>query len=393
VTVSSVIIVSYRPGDWLAHSVDSAVAQADEVVVVDNGSAGEEASAIGRRAGARTIRCRTNLGFTGGVAAGLRAVGGDLIGILNDDAVAEPSWMPSAAAAIDERGLAAVTPKVVLAGLWREVILPDETWYAPGDARPLGRQIRSVTAGGDDVLARVVGSGVHHLEQDAAGSRWRWTSGSQPWYVPVGGGGTEVVVDGDPAPPGPVVRLLNHAGSFLRQHGVAGEIGLGAPDDGRFDSPAEVFGFSGTAPVFSAAALARVGKLAVPFFAYNEDTDWCVQAHLQGLRVGYEPRGVVTHRLSATSGGPSSVLVRRLQQRNALLCLIRGGPRTVVRRELQWRLKQGLNDPVLRGLMERLPWAVTTRAALRRRWSATPEEVWEQWVDRGAAWDTSPARG
>ena len=121
-------------------------------------------------------------------------------------------------------------------------------------------------------------------------------------------------------------RLVNHAGSYLERHGVAGEYGLGAPDDGRFDHGAERFGFSGTAPVFRAETLERLGGLEPQFFAYNEDTDWCLRARLAGLRILYDPAATVRHRLSATSQGPRSPMVRFLAQRNALLCLVRNAP-------------------------------------------------------------------
>lgn len=391
-TTSSVVIVSHRPGDWLAASVGSAVAQADEVVVVDNGSPGGAAGEIAGRAGAAVIRTGRNLGFTGGANAGLEVVRGDVVGVLNDDAVADGRWLASAVEAIEGRGLAAVTPKVVLRGLWREVVLDDDEWFAPRDRRPLGRQLRHVLAGGREVLDRSVGAGLHEVETGADG-RWRWTTGRRPFYVPVDDADEAVLLDGHPAPPGRVVEVLNHAGSYLRSHGVAAEIGFGAPDDGRFDQPGEVFGFSATAPVFRADALAQVGGFAGPFFAYNEDTDWCLRAHLLGLRIGYDPTARVTHRLSATSGGTSSAFVRRLAQRNALLCLVRTAPWAQARPEVEWRLRRGPGDAVARSLARRLPWAVGSRLGMRRRWVLTPDEVWGHWVDRGSEWDTSPARG
>ena len=39
--------------------------------------------------------------------------------------------------------------------LFAEVVLDDEPWFAPGDARPLGRQLRSVTVGGVEVFEDV----------------------------------------------------------------------------------------------------------------------------------------------------------------------------------------------------------------------------------------------
>jgi GT2 family glycosyltransferase len=428
VASSSVIVVSYRPGDWLRPCVESVTGQADEVVVVDNASAGGEASAVARECGARSVRNPRNLGFAGGVAAGLAEAGGDLIAVLNDDAVACPGWLASAANLLADAGVAAVTPKVIMAGLYAEVALADEVWFAPGDARPLGRQVRSVTVDGREVLAACVGAGLHDTESGPDGGVWRWTTGAGPFYVPVGGAGeaarpaaaappaaappaaappaaarpaaaagpaaaaVAVAVDGEPVTPGPVVRVLNHAGSYLRAHGVAGEYGLGAPDDGRFDIAHEPFGFSGTAPVFRASTLRRLGSFATPFFAYNEDTDWCLRARLAGLRIAYDPAATVEHRLSATSGGTAAELVRRLAQRNALLCLVRNAPAAVARAEVTRRLRRLPGDRVARETALRLPWAMATRASMSRQWVDRPERLWAQWAEQAMTWDVSPAR-
>jgi GT2 family glycosyltransferase len=286
---TSVVIVSYRPGDWLAPCVASVVAQADQVIVVDNGSAGEEASAIARQGGAETVRSAKNCGFTGGFNAGLRRALGDVIGVINDDATAEPGWLTAAQGPLGDPSVAAVTPKVLLAGWWGEVKIDDQPWSVPGDARVLGRRLLSVKVDGVEVLHRVLG-GAHRLEgagfgDDAGPVRWRWTSPPAPFYVPLAGDGEAVgavTVNGDPVTVTAVCRLINHAGSSLHQDGTASELGLGAPDDGRLDQPADRFGFSGTAPVFRAETLRRIGSLADPFFAYSEDTDWCLRAHLAG---------------------------------------------------------------------------------------------------------------
>ncbi|MBV9661175.1 MAG: glycosyltransferase family 2 protein [Acidimicrobiales bacterium] len=385
--------MSYRPGTWLRPCLQSVVDQAYEVIVVDNGSAGAQATAIARECGARPVRSEKNLGFAGGFNAGVAQARGDLVAVLNDDATAGPTWIESASRRLADAGVAAVTPKVLLSGWFLEARLEGETWFAPGDARPLGRQVRSVTVDGVEVLDRAVGAGLHDLEQSEQDGRWRWTAGPKPFYLPLPDGSerAEVRVDGEPVEPGPVVRVVNHAGSYLRDHGVAGEYGVGAPDDGRFDVPAERFGFSATAPVFRAEILRRLGGFADPFFAYNEDTDWCLRARLAGLRIMYDPGATVSHRLSTTSGGAAEVKVQRLAQRNALLCLIRNGPARVARREVQARLARPWGDPVKRELVRLFPWAVGSRMALSRRWILKPAEVWERWAEQDMQWDQSPA--
>ena len=64
---------------------------------------------------------------------GLRSARGDLIALLNDDATAGPGWLASAAAVLADSAVAAVTPKVLLAGWYREVQLADEPLEGTGD--------------------------------------------------------------------------------------------------------------------------------------------------------------------------------------------------------------------------------------------------------------------
>ena len=391
---TSVIVVSYRPGGWLRPCLDSVIAQAGQVIVVDNASPDAAASTIARAVGARAVRVGRNLGFAGGVAAGLAEATGDVVAVLNDDAVAGPGWLTSASSLLADRSVGAVTPKVRLAGWYREVHLDDQEWFAPGDARPLGRRLLRLEAGGEDVLAAAVGAGLHDLESAPGGEYWRWTRPGRPFYVPVSDAGVEVRVDGDDPGPGETVRVINHTGSWLRGHGVAGEIGFGAPDDGRFDRPAEPFGFSGTAPVFRMETLQRIGTFARRFFAYNEDTDWCLRARLSGLKVLYDPAAdaAVEHRMSSTSGGTASPLVRRLAQRNALLCMVRNAPLPVARPQVAERLHRLPSDAVARQVLAMLPWALATRAVMSRRWSDDPAAVWGRWAEQGGTWDTAPAR-
>ena len=393
---ASVIVVSHRPGSWLADCLASALPQASEVIVVDNGSPGEEASAIAGRAGAVVVRSAANLGFAGGVNLGLRYAHGEVVAWLNDDAVAGPGWLETAAAVLADPSVAAVTPKVLLDALFAEVVLEDDVWFAPGDHRPLGRLLRSVTVGGEDVIERVVGAGVYEAERavvDGRPSVWRWTSGPEPFYVPLADPGLvdTVRVNGEEVAVRSRCTLLNHAGNFLERHGIAGDYGLGAPDDGRFDQPAERFGFSGTAPVFRAETLARLGGLAGPFFAYNEDTDWCLRARLAGLRIVYDPAATVRHRLSATSGGAASSFVRFLAQRNALLCLARNAPADVARSFLWRRVREGPDLGVRRAVLRKLPWAVASRMRMKRLWVVDPHEVWDRWAGVDTTWDTRPA--
>jgi hypothetical protein len=295
--------------------------------------------------------------------------------------------------------VAAVTPKVVLAGSYREVVLDDTEWYAPGDARPLGRQVRSVVVNGAELLDKAIGAGLHRPESDPGGDRWRWSAGRRPWYVPLPGGpeaegpggAVEVSVNGQPAPPGHVVRLVNSVGAFLDKRGYAGDIGEATPDDGRFDQPAECFAVSGSALVTRAETWRKIGPFAGRFFAYYEDVDWCWRARSLGMRLVYDPTATVEHRRSASSGGEHEPWVRVMAERNRTLTMVRNGPRQLVGSALKDRLRNGPDEGVRAGIAGALPWALATRARLQHRAVVPAHEVWSDWAGRGTDWPRGPA--
>ena len=387
------IVVSHRRHRWLPDCLASVTGQCDEVVLVDNGSPGGEVGEVGRTAGARVVRLEANAGFPGGVNAGVAAATGDVVALLNDDAMAEPGWVASAEAALADPSVGVVAPKLVFALPFAEVRFDDEPRRIGADPRPLGRAIRTATLDGTDVLPALVGPGVHRLEDgelDGRAGPWRWTAGRAPIYVPLGPDGdpADLRVDGEPAPITGVVRLINNAGSYLSTRGWAGDHGYLCPDDGRFDAPAERFGACGGALVTRAETLARVGPWAASFFAYYEDVDWCWRARLAGLSARYEPAGVVRHVGGVTSGGPLAATVKGLAARNRLLCLARNAPVAVVGREVRDAVSGGpLSPPGLRrALATALPAAVASRPALARRRRRSTGEIWRRWAGADETW-------
>jgi GT2 family glycosyltransferase len=378
---TGVVVVSYRPGDWLAAALRSVAGEADEVVLVDNGSEGGDAGRSGREAGARVVRSDVNRGFAGGVNLGVRHLTTDVVALLNDDAAAHPGWLASAAAILADPQVAAVTPKVLFAGWFREVWFRDEGWSAPGDARVLGRRLTRATVGGADVLGALRGPGVHALEwaPGAEPARWRWTRPGHPVYVPVPDAGVEVDFDGD-ASFGPVRRLVNKAGSLLDSDGRLSDRGEGEADDGRWEVPVEHFFASGTAVAVRRETLAAVGGLAEPLFAYYEDADWSWRARLAGLKIVYDPAAVVDHHQSLTSGGGTSPWVRRLARANHVLCLVRNAPASVAAGAVSRLLGESRSDGARRSLATRLPWAVATRLQAGGRLPVSRRQVWETWA-------------
>ncbi len=82
-----------------------------EVIVVNNGCTDGTSQWCADR-GARVVRSPVNLGFAGGVNLGLEQAGGDVVVLLNNDALATPGWLTGLMGALGrEPGVGIVGPR------------------------------------------------------------------------------------------------------------------------------------------------------------------------------------------------------------------------------------------------------------------------------------------
>jgi GT2 family glycosyltransferase len=387
---SSVVVVVCRRHRWLRPCLESVAGQAGDVVVVDNGSPDGWAGAEARRIGARAISLRRNAGFPAGVNAGVAACRGEVVALLNDDAMAGPGWLRAAEAVLADPTVGAVSPKLLFAFPHAEIRFGDTPHFAPGDPRPLGRSLSSVTAAGEEVLDRLLG-GVHQLETgegDGARRRWRWTAGDAPVYVPLPGGATpaDVLVDGEPVTAVRTVDIINNAGSYLSAEGHGGDYGFRTPDGPPFDLAGDRFSACGAAVAFRAETFRRLGGFAAAYFAYYEDTDWCWRAQLAGLRIRYEPAATVRHVGGVSTGGELDARVKLLAARNRIHTLARNAPLPVLRHQVKRTREPGQPPGLRRALATRVPRGLAERVRLSRRWQRSPAEVFAQWAGVGETW-------
>jgi len=76
--------------------------------------------------------------------------------------------------------------------------------------------------------------------------------------------------------------------------------GQGEEDAGQYDRIEEVPFLSGCCMFVRREAIERVGQFDDHFFAYCEDSDWCLRARKTRLRLDYVPEAVLRHKVSAT---------------------------------------------------------------------------------------------
>jgi GT2 family glycosyltransferase len=122
---------------------------------------------------------------------------------------------------------------------------------------------------------------------------------------------------GDPA-------IVDDAGDILRRDGVCEQRGRFSRDDGRWDSPGEVFGACAGAALYRREAVLGIGGFHEPYFAYLEDVDLALRLRLAGWTCRYEPAVALHAGQSASEalpGGAASLVTR-----NTLILVARFWP-------------------------------------------------------------------
>lgn len=344
----SVVVVSWNGLALTQRCLDSLRGQTGpdddlevELVVVDNGSTDGTARALRDVPDVRLVALPTNTGFAGGVNAGVRATSGDVVVLLNNDAVATPGFLRAlvaplraAAGGSDAPGggrVGATTGRVLLSGR-----------FVPADA-----------GAGDDGATVLVA---------ADGRRWRRAD------------------DG--------ATLVNSTGNELTTAGNGRDRDWLAPADAV--ARAEVFGFNGGCAALARAALADVGLLEESFFMYYEDTELSWRLRRRGWTVRHVPEAVTVHDHAASSGTASAFFLDH-NERNRLLVALVHAPWAVVLRASGRAVVRAALGPerarrarVLASVVARVPWALRRRAAVDRTARVPRAEVAALLVPNGA---------
>jgi GT2 family glycosyltransferase len=340
-----------------------------QVVVVDNDSTDGSVERIEQAFPDVEVRRNDhNGGFPANNLALSDLEGVRYVGLLNNDAFAEPGWLaPLVEALDDDPELGAVSSKLLLAPRFVDVRISSPTFVpGPGDRRELGVMVRDVLVDGVSVWADAhLGEGGWGQEQDRDGT-FEWTSAQAVLRVPVDPdqpvparvtvvlqaerrkevrvtiGGTISLIDLDRRPMpvdlplrGTPYDVLNNVGSIVYDDGAGADRGWLEVDRGQCDEPVDVFAWCGGSVLFRPAYLADVGLFDEDFFLYYEDTDLSWRGRLRGWRYRTAPASVARHVHAATSEEGSEVFAFHVE-RNRLLMLVKNAPAGMARQQV-WR--------------------------------------------------------
>lgn len=326
---ASVIVVNWRQPELTLRCLAALAAQETtrsvEVVLVEN-EAVPGAADVFRQAypDVRVVEDPRNSGFAGGVTSGIAASTGEVIVLVNNDAVPDSDFIDQGLDVLERAGadVAAVSATVVLEGL-----------FVPASSA-------------DD-----------HTLRGLDGALWRRASDSE-------GGKT----------------LLNGTGISMNAQANGHDREWLSP----VDSPRETgepFGFSGGAAFLRRAALDEVGGFDESLFMYYEDLDVSWRLRLAGYRIEHAPGARVVHRHAASSSSGGE-LVRRQSMRNRLAVTVRNGsPGLILRVACRTGLRFGrdlvrpdqafLSRDAWRGVFRQVP-QILRHARRARRRAAVP---------------------
>lgn len=162
--------------------------------------------------------------------------------------------------------------------------------------------------------------------------------------------------------------IWSAGGAIDWRRGQTWMVGLNERDEGQFgQEPREVDFVTGCALLVKRAVLEQVGLLDERFFAYYEETEWCVRARRAGFKVVHVPRAHIWHKISPVAQADSP-LVHYYMTRNRLLFLkaTGAGPRAWLHTLLaeylrtlvswsvrpRWRGKRRQRDIMVRALRD-----------------------------------------
>ncbi|HET7855408.1 MAG TPA: glycosyltransferase family 2 protein, partial [Gaiellaceae bacterium] len=204
---------------------------------------------------------------------------------------------------------------------------------------------------------------------------------------------SEVELAGEP------FDVVNNVGTLLLPGGHAADRGYLQRDEGQFETPEEIFAWSGTSVLLRRAYLDDVGLFDPRLFAYYEDVDLSWRGRARGWRYLYVPGSIVRHAHAATAVVGSELFDYHVE-RNRLLVHAKNAPashalaavgeslrvtglhvrrdllRPLLRREPPTTTFMKRRGRALGGFLRELPGTLRERQRLREKLPASEVDRW-----------------
>lgn len=113
-------------------------------------------------------------------------------------------------------------------------------------------------------------------------------------------------------------KIWSAGGGLNWKKGLSFHYGQDEVDKGQFDQQKEIDFATGCCILIHKSVFDKIGFLAEEYFLYFEDTDFCVRAKRAGIKIIYEPKAKLWHKVSSTTGGEESLITLYYGNRNRL---------------------------------------------------------------------------
>ncbi len=149
-----------------------------------------------------------------------------------------------------------------------------------------------------------------------------------------------------------------------------------ALDLSRFPPIREVDDVTGSSLLIKREVLEKVGLLEPKYFAYYEETEWCLRAKKVGYKIVACLKAKVWHKVSRTLPAPG---IQYMMTRNRCLFMLRNAPRTALLPFLYRELKEAVSLWLKRSRLDPLQCArlAAYQDVLRRCWGKGRMEVFK----------------
>ncbi|OGK20847.1 hypothetical protein A2866_04940 [Candidatus Roizmanbacteria bacterium RIFCSPHIGHO2_01_FULL_39_8] len=130
-------------------------------------------------------------------------------------------------------------------------------------------------------------------------------------------------------------------GSIDWNHALTPHRGVDEVDRGQYDKVEETGFVNGALMLLDKSAIDKLGYWDETYFLYFEDSDFCIRAKRMGIKLIYDPRIILWHKNSQSTGGPGSKIHEKYQRINRLRFGIKYAPlKTKLHLIKQWLLRQ-----------------------------------------------------
>jgi GT2 family glycosyltransferase len=122
-------------------------------------------------------------------------------------------------------------------------------------------------------------------------------------------------------------KVLWYAGGVMDwENAYAKHQGVDEVDTGQFDRPGETDFITGCLMMFDKELIQKAGRMDESYFLYYEDTDWNQQVKAARCPLMYDPKVIIWHKNSQSTGGSGSKLHAKYQRKNRVKFGLRYAP-------------------------------------------------------------------